>query len=146
MPVTTAQLRVNRMFKRACQANKIKPCTLKHRSRLESVTTNAPTGNVMAKARSGSRTLETTTDFQVWVSWESMRVRGGAADAGDGAAGRQWIGRQYGQIPAIDTTANPISIHDQDWLIAPDGMIFEIENPVISADGSYYTFEMVTQR
>lgn len=145
MAVTTAQLRVNRMFRRACQANKIGTATLKHRTRNETQTTSA-TGNVLTRTRSGNKTLETTTDFQVWVAWEPMRVRGGAADAGDNAAGRQWIGRQFGQVPSIDSSNNPISIADQDWLVAPDGMMFELENPVISADGSYYTFEMVTQR
>lgn len=144
MPVTLAQLRALRLAKKACARAKVGPMTLKHRGLAGTQT--AVGNNKVLKARSGSKTLEATTDSLVYVVWEPVKVRGGTTEGGDGPAGRTWIGRLFAQMTALDTSANPITLSDDDWVLAPDGTIFKVENPTISPDGGFYTFVAVTQR
>lgn len=148
MSATARQKAVNLLMQRAAKANGHQPLTLKHRSLAGTQTTQVAgaSTNTRLRARSGNKTLETTTDSQVWVVWMPMRVRGGAADGGDTPAGRQWDGRWFGQCAAVDINNQPITVFDDDWIVGPIGLLYQIENPSINADGSYYTFGAVQQR
>ena len=146
--VTMRMLAVNRLMQRACTINGHAPLTLKHRALL-GANTNTVAGastNTRLRAKSGHQTLEATTDSKVWVTWIPIKVRGGSQDGGDTAAGQQFIARFYGQCSALDINNNPLTIIDGDWFVTPDNNLMEIENPIVSPDGSTYTFAGVQQR
>jgi hypothetical protein len=71
---------------------------------------------------------------------------GGSFDGGDTKAVRGWVFRFVGQVPAIDDNGNAITMQDDDFGVDPQGRRFRIENPVLSPDAGYWTFEGVRHR
>lgn len=82
----------------------------------------------------------------VWMTWVPRRVMGGTPDAGDTKAGRAWIFRFLGQCPAIDDNGNNIVLQDEDFGIDPQGHRFRVENPMLSPDGAFWSFEGIRMR
>lgn len=71
---------------------------------------------------------------------------GGSPDAGDVKASRAWLFRFLGQVPSIDDNGNPVNIQDEDFGIDPQGRRFRIENPMLSPDGCFWSFEGIRMR
>jgi hypothetical protein len=94
------------------------------------------------------RTADNPMDavVQTWMTWIPRRIMGTATDSGDVKATRAWIFRFIGQVPAIDDNGNQINLQDEDFGIDPQNRRFRIENPMLSPDGCWWTFEGVRMR
>src|SRR5579884_315656 len=80
----------------------------------------------------------TTTSDQVWAITMPMPMR--SAEGNDTEIGRQAVQMLRGQCPAIDDSGTVISIAEEDWLTDASGMLFRIVNPVLTPDGSLWSF------
>lgn len=131
--------------KATCVRNGIGPFTLMHRGERGSNAAGANPNNTIYSQSAPTTSDESTTNYTVWAVWKPAVIRGGSSDAADTAAGRSWSQRNMGQICILDTSGNQVTISDEDWLVAPDGTRFKIENPSISPDGAYYNFTAIRQ-
>lgn len=75
----------------------------------------------------------------IWATWQPVRVRGGSGDAGDTEAARMWAGRAEVQFPAIDDNFNQLVVLDDDFITDDQGSRFNIENPLLSPDNSFWS-------
>lgn len=64
----------------------------------------------------------------------------------DVEAGREGVGMNLIQCPTLDIHGNAFPLSEDDWIEGPNGSIELVKNPVVSAEGSFWTFSTSTQR
>lgn len=153
MSATRAQLEILRLHRDTCIENGIGPLLYKSRSPEGTVTVNTGgEGNAQYNTTFVQATQyrtddsEPTSDTYVWATWTPQELRVGANDAGDSVAMGAWMQRMKGQMAALDVDGNPVTMQDQDWMVAPDGTRLQVINPVISPDNAMWTFEAISQK
>jgi hypothetical protein len=150
---TQAQIDYWLLARDICVQLQIPKGTFQHRNPEGVVTTTGGTGAGRNKRYIApqDRQVPSVVEYQAWIIWKEMQMRGGTASAGDGSEGEIWMERAVGQMPAIDVaddgTATLIPMQDEDWIVGSDGQsIFKVENPIMSVDQAYWSFMMVVQR
>lgn len=142
---TARQIESYRLHRDCCIGNGHPQAAIYHRQ---------PEGTEQAKGPQGLNTEYTfpnprSTDSPmdpavlVWATWDGLNLRGVAQDGGDTISSRMWMERFLVQFPAIDDNFNQVVVQDDDLITDPSGVKFKLENPVLSADGSFW--KAVTQ-
>jgi hypothetical protein len=75
----------------------------------------------------------------IWATWQPLRVRASSQDGGDTPAARMWVSKSEIQFPAIDDTWAQITVQDDDFITDDQGARYNIENPMLSPDGAFWT-------
>lgn len=143
---TTAQMNMNRVAMKVCKRLNADPMTIKHRRTVNQSTVSQSGQNRITRVRSGSSTREVTDDYQVWATTLALKSRGGAMNQTDTEAGREGVGMNLVQCPTLDINGNEFPLGEDDWIVFPNGEIELVKNPVVSAEGSFWTFSTSTQR
>jgi hypothetical protein len=144
---TPRQIDVFLLHKAVCTANGHLQPNFLHR-RLEGTVIPVPGTTNQRYTFPDPRTGDNPTDVGVplWITWQPRRIMGSSADAGDNASGMFWQMRDVGQCAAIDNNYNNIVMQDGDFVTDPQGHRFRIENPILSPDNSFWSFEMAIMR
>lgn len=143
---TQAQLNMLRITMMVCKRVGSTPLTISHRRQVNQSTVSTSGQNRITRVRSGSSTREVTDDYQVWCSSLALKSRGGAMNQTDVEAGREGVGMNLIQCPALDVNGNEFPLAEDDWITMPDGSVQLVKNPDISSEGSFWTFSTSTQR
>jgi hypothetical protein len=148
MAPSFGQVQAYFIARNTCLGNNFGQTQFLHRQK-EGTITPVP-GNPIAAhfADAPPRTADNPMDapVNVWMTWVPKKILGGSFDGGDTPAVRGWVFRFVGQCPAIDDSGNLINIQDDDFGVDPQGKRFRVENPVLSPDGCFWTFEGVRHR
>lgn len=145
---TYAQVQAYFVARNTCLGNFFGQTQFLHRHREGSITSVAGNPNALHFTDAPPRTQDNPVDPPVstWMTWVPRRIMGGSFDGGDTSAVHGWAFRFQGQVPAIDDNGNQIVLQDDDFGIDPQGRRFRVENPMLSADGCFWSFEGVRHR
>ncbi len=138
----TAALNQYLLHKETCQDLGIGQSTLKHRSRLGTVSAASSTGVTQYTGPDPRTGPPVTTDTLVWATWQPQLLRSPA----EPPTGRQGTPRLIGQMPTIDDNQNTIVCNHDDTLLAGNGQSFKILNPSIQPDLGFITYELLQRR
>ena len=143
---TLAQIQQYNFHKFRCGVLQIVQSTLEHRVEMGSTGSASPTGNLTYTGPGPATADLISTKIQVWAVIEPMIMRAGAATGEVTETGRAAIQMTRGQCPAIDDNGTAILISQDDILIDASGLKYRIHNPVITPDGSLWSFQLVRLR
>lgn len=148
MAPTTAQVSAYFVARNTCLGNQFGQTTFFHRHPEGTLSSVSGNPNATLYTDPNPRTQDNPMDAGVslWMTWTPRRIMGTATDSGDTKAMRAWIFRFLGQVPAIDDGGNQVNLQDEDFGIDPQGRRFRIENPMLSPDGAFWSFEGVRMR
>lgn len=140
---TARQIEVYFLHRDTCKGNGHAQKLFLHRAREGTLTAVAGYPNNTDYQEPGPRSIDNpatnSPGTALWVTWQPQLLRGGTQDAGDSAAARFWGGRSQVQFPAIDDLFNQIAIQDDDFMTDDQGFRYNIENPILSSDGAFWT-------
>ena len=142
---TASQVRQYNLHKQADTQTGIGQSTFKHKTLTGSLDTASSTGNQIYTGAGPQTALQTTTDTLVWATWMAVPQRHSGFD--DTEIGRKGIPYMKGQMPTIDDNANVITVAHDDWIQtpAPESKLYRVENPTLSPDGGFWSFEMISE-
>src|SRR6185369_6282763 len=145
---TTRQIEIYNLHKECCIANGHPQAAIYHRHPEGVKTPVGPQGLNTRYQEPDPRSTDNPMDAAqlVWATWDGLNLRGIAQDGGDNLSSRMWMERFLVQFPAIDDNYNPVVVQDDDFITDPTGVRFKLENPVLSADGSYWKAVTVVYR
>lgn len=145
---TLAQVIAWTVARNTCLGNNFGQSQFYHRHKEGSIIPVPGNPNALHFQDPDPRTQDNPMDaaVNVWMTWVPKRVLGTGFDGGDVKATHGWVFRFNGQVPAIDDGGNNITMQDDDFGVDPQGHRFRIENPVLSPDGCFWTFEGVRHR
>jgi hypothetical protein len=145
---TLAQVIAYQVARQTCLGNNFGQTQFLHRHKEGTVSpiTGNPGASYFQDAAPRTQDNPMDAPVSVWMTWVPRRIMGSSTNAGDTKAVRAWIFRFVGQVPAIDDNGNTITIQDEDFGIDPQGHRFRIENPMLSPDNCWWTFEGVRVR
>jgi hypothetical protein len=141
---TARQIEVYRLHKDVCLGNGHAQKFYLHRAPEGVLSAVAGFPNNTDYQEPGPRSIEGPatngpSGTPLWATWQPMIMRGGSGDAGDSEASRFWAGRMTIQFPAIDDSFNVIAMQDDDYISDDQGFRYNIENPMLSSDGAFWT-------
>lgn len=151
MAPTAAQVAQYAFHRRLCLAGipglgRIGQSTLEHRVLQGTLSAASPTGNVLYAGPGPATADLIATKTLVWMVSEPLVQRGGGAMGSDTRIGHQGIPMMRAQCPVIDDFGNAIAIAHDDILIDPGNVKYKVENPVLTPDGSLWSFNLVKLR
>lgn len=140
MAATERQIEIYNLHKECCIGNGHPQASIYHRQKEGTESAVGPQNLNTEYVFPDPRSTDTPLDAAVlvWATWDGLNLRGVAQDGGDTVSSRMWMERTLVQFPAIDDNFNPINVQDDDFITDPTGVRFKLENPVLSADGSYW--------
>lgn len=148
MAATARQIEVYELHKEACIANGHPQTAFYHRLPEGTLTPVGPGGINKSYTFPDPRVTDNPKNaaIMLWVTWEGLQLRGYSQDGGDTMSSRMWNQRFLAQFPAIDDNYNEFTIFDDDFFVNAQNVRFKMENPVLSADGSFWTAVGIVQR
>jgi hypothetical protein len=148
MAPTRAQVIAYFAGRNTCLGNFFGETVFYHRHPEGNITPVTGNPNASHFTEANPRTQDNPLDpgVSLWMTWTPRRIMGVATDSGDTKANRANIFRFIGQVPAIDDNGNVVNLQDEDFGIDPEGRRFRIENPMLSPDGGFWSFEGVRTR
>jgi len=145
---TVAQVTAYMVARNTCLGQSFGQTQFFHRHKEGTATSVVGNPTAVHFTEGAPRTQDNAMDapINLWMTWVPKRIMGNSADGGDVKAMRAWIFRFLGQVPAIDDNGNLVVLQDEDFGTDPQGHRFRIENPMLSPDGSFWSFEGVRYR
>lgn len=140
MPATDRQIEIYQLHKECCIGNGHPQASLYHRLQEGSEVAVGPQGLNTEYTQPNPRSTDNpmSAPVLIWATWDGLNLRGVAQDGGDTVSSRMWMERFLVQFPAIDDNYNLVVVQDDDFILDPSGVRFKLENPVLSADGSFW--------
>jgi hypothetical protein len=145
---TARQIEIYKLHRECCIANGHPQAVFFHRHSEGTELPVGPQGLNTEYTFPDPRTTDHPMDaaVNVWATWDGLNLRGVAQDGGDTTSGRMWMERTLVQFPAIDDSFNLVTVQDDDLILDPTGVRYKLENPVLSADGSYWKAVTMVER
>jgi hypothetical protein len=146
MAATYAQTAQYAFHKRCCATMHIPQATLQKRSLMGTLGTASSTGNQIYSGPGPVITDQITSKVPVWCITAPMVIRSMASSGNQNQFGRQAIPMLKAQIPVIDDFSRQVIVNEDDLLIDASGTKYRVQNPVVTPDGSLWSFQLVELR